>query len=82
MKIPVWVVKEVKPQTDYTLLLTFASGEKRIYDVSPLLETAIFADLKNKVFFMKAKAEHGTVMWNDDIDLCPEALYTDSCPIE
>ena len=27
---PVWVVCDVHPQRNYTLLLTFASGEKRI----------------------------------------------------
>lgn len=28
MKTPVWVVTNVQPQKDYTLILTFASGEK------------------------------------------------------
>ena len=29
MKSPVWVVKEVQPKEDYTLLLTFADGSKK-----------------------------------------------------
>ena len=37
MKEPVWVVKDVIAYEDYTLLITFSTGEKRIYDVRPLL---------------------------------------------
>ena len=29
MNTPVWVVKEVQPRKDYTLLITFADGAKR-----------------------------------------------------
>lgn len=75
MKSPVWVVKEVQPKEDYTLLLTFADGTKRIYDARPLLEKALYSQLKNIAFFLCAKAECGTVVWNDDVDIAPEHLY-------
>ena len=48
---PAWVVCDVHPQRNYTLLLTFASGEKRIYNALPLLEKEIYAPLKNLNFF-------------------------------
>lgn len=35
---PDWVVKKVVPNSDYTLLLTFANGEKKLYDAKPLLK--------------------------------------------
>ena len=75
MKTPVWVVKEVQPREDYTLLLTFADGTEKLYNARPLLEKAIYAQLKNISFFLDAKAEYGTVVWNDDIDIAPEHLY-------
>lgn len=81
MKNPVWVVEEVQPQADYTLLLTFTSGEKRVYHARPLLEKPIYAQLKNLAFFLGAKAACGTVIWNDDIDIAPEHLYECSSPI-
>lgn len=31
---------------------------------------------------MKAKAEHYTVVWNDDIDIAPEYLYENSRKIK
>ena len=38
MANPVWCVADVCPNTDYTLMLTFENGEKRLYDAKPLLD--------------------------------------------
>ncbi len=81
MTSPVWVVKEVQPKDDYTLILTFADGAKKVYNARPLLEKAIYSRLKNLAFFLRAKAECGTVVWNDDIDIAPEHLYKYSKPV-
>ena len=81
MKTPVWVVKAVVPQEDYTLLITFADGSKRIYNALPLLSKAIFADLRNLPFFLNARVSGDTVIWNDDIDIAPEHLYECSVPM-
>lgn len=75
MKEPSWVVREVCPQADYTLLLTFADGTKGVFDARPLLKKAMYAQLKNPAFFLRARASCGTVVWNDDIDIAPEHLY-------
>ena len=75
MKNPVWIVHEVEPHEDYTLLLTFANGEKKIYNARPLLEKAIYSQLKSPAFFLSAKVACGTVVWNDDLDIAPEHLY-------
>lgn len=50
MKIPVWVVTNVQPQKDYTLILTFVSGEEKLFDARPLLAKAIYKPLNNLVF--------------------------------
>lgn len=81
MKNPVWVVKEVEARKDYTLLITFTGGEQRIYNARPLLKKEIYSPLKNLAFFLKAKADCGTVVWNDDIDIAPEHLYECSRPV-
>ncbi len=75
MNLPKWVVKDVKANNDYTLLITFADGERKIYDARPLLKKPIYASLKNLPFFLSAKAECGTVVWSDDVDIAPEHLY-------
>lgn len=81
MKTPVWIVKEVVPREDYTLLLTFADGSQRVYNALPLLNKAIFADLKSLPFFLKAHVSGDTVIWNDDVDIAPEHLYECSVPV-
>lgn len=76
-----WIVKEVKPQKDYTLLLTFADGSKKVFDMKPLLDKPVFRPLNNVGLFMQAKTDDWTVVWNDDIDIAPEHLYECSVPI-
>ncbi|WP_294158092.1 DUF2442 domain-containing protein [uncultured Selenomonas sp.] len=80
MKTPNWVVKTATAAPDYTLHLTFADGKQGIYDARPLLEKPLFAKLKSLPFFLNAKAEDGTVVWDDDIDIAPEHLYDCSIP--
>lgn len=81
MKNPAWIVKDVTAKEDYTLLITFTGGEQRIYNARPLLEKAIYSPLKNLAFFLGAKADCGTVIWNDDVDIAPEHLYECSRPV-
>ena len=81
MANPVWCVEAVEPHEDYSMLLTFENGEKRIYDARPLLSKPICAELRNLNFFMMAKALYGTVVWSDDVDIAPEHLYDCSVPV-
>ncbi len=81
MKTPAWVVTDVQPKEDYTMLITFADGTRKIYNARPLLEKAIYSQLKSLAFFLGARAECGTVVWNDDIDIAPEHLYEYSKPL-
>lgn len=81
MNNPVWIVKDVKPQSNYMLAITFENGEKKLYDARPLLEKKMFNKLKNLSFFMQAKAQYGTVAWDDETDIAPEHLYNTSIPI-
>ena len=75
-------VSEVTPKDDYELLLTFDNGEKRSFDVKPLLEFEVFSPLSNREFFNSVKVEYGTVVWPQDIDYCPDTLYENSVPCE
>lgn len=70
-----WIVTSVEAKEDYTLVLTFIDGKRKVYNALPLLEKPIYAPLKNLGFFLKAKLSCGSVAWNDDIDIAPEHLY-------
>ena len=73
-----WSVVNVEPTRDYKLILTFAKGEKKIFDFKPLLANKINEPLLNVDFFMTAKVHHNTVMWDENLDVCPEYLYEKS----
>lgn len=64
---------------DMMLLLTFNTGEKRLYDAKDLLKFPAFKPLENVEIFKSVKTEHGIVVWlNGDIDIAPETLYKNS----
>lgn len=71
-------VKSVKPQDDYCLLLTFANGEKRVFDLKPYLEKPVFQRLKNVAVFQTARVVSGSVEWQGDVDLSYDTLYLES----
>lgn len=74
-------VVKVEADEKYQLHLVFSNGEKRLYDGKQLLGNEdVFASLENLQLFMQAKTDGCAVVWNDEIDIAPEALYEDSVP--
>ena len=72
-------VKAVKPLDDMMMIVTFSSGEKRLYDATQLLAFPAFQPLKDEKIFKNAKVEYGVVTWNDgEIDIAPETMYENS----
>ncbi len=78
MKTPDWVVENVEAKNDWTLCLSFANGVNKVFDMKPLLSKAMYEQLRNISLFKTAKAECGTVVWNDVIDIAPEYLFENS----
>ncbi|AVX30380.1 DUF2442 domain-containing protein [Carboxydocella sp. ULO1] len=77
-------VKEVKASSDYTLLITFDNGKKKIYDFSPLLDQDNFLDLKNIALFKAAQVDAGGygVTWPNGADISEYALWVDGKEIK
>lgn len=71
-------VKHVSVSSDYKLHLAFTSGERGIYDCSPLLNFGVFQELQDLDYFKQAKVLDGTVVWPHEQDICPDTLYLDS----
>lgn len=69
----------VKPLNDYRILLSFSTGEKKVYDVKPLLSLSVFQPLNEKSVFDSVQLDFDTVTWcNGNIDIAPETLYEQS----
>lgn len=77
------LVQKVKPLDDMMMIVTFRSGEKRLYDATQLLSFPAFQSLKKDEVFKSAKVEHGVVTWADgEIDIAPETMYENSYAYE
>lgn len=78
-------IKEVKPLPDYNLLVGFADGEQKRYDVLPLLEKSeMFKDLLSiSGLFECVRVDSGGygISWNDDIDLSCGELWENGIQI-
>lgn len=73
-----FAVKEVKPLSDYQLLLTFENGEKRIFDMEPYLDKGIYKELKDESKFKSVRVSFDSIEWCNQADIDPEFLYEKS----
>ena len=71
-------VISVVAEQNYTLLLVFENGQKRRFDMKPLLDKKPFSRLRDLPLFMKATVAFGTVVWPGNIDIAPETLWDKS----
>ena len=72
-------VTAVKPLPDWMMVVTFRSGEKRLFDASVLFSYPAFRALENNDIFMSPKIDHGVITWmNGDIDIAPEFVHAKS----
>lgn len=65
--------------TDHLMmLLTFSTGEKRVFDAS-ILSGSAFEPLKDDSVFRDFRILHGVITWMDEnIDCAPEYMYEHS----
>jgi hypothetical protein len=71
-------VSQVQALDDYWLRILFKDGAVKRFDVKPFLEFPAFQRLKKNSLFFNAHVAHGTVVWDDMIDLSPDTLYLQS----
>ena len=70
------LVANVRALADKILMLTFNTGETKLYDMSELLELPAFSELQDDTIFANPKLTHGVVTWLDgEIDIAPETMY-------
>lgn len=73
-------IVDVKPLEDMMMILTFSTGEQRLFDATVLSGPA-FEPLSNTEVFNNCKIVDGAVTWlNEEIDCAPEYMYENSYP--
>lgn len=72
-------IKSINPQENYILLVTFESGEQKLYDIKPLTKKFhMFQELTTiEGLFKKVKVDQGGygISWNENIDLSCNELW-------
>ena len=88
-------ITSVVPDDDYTLILTFDNGEKRLYDMKPFIKDGtVFEFIRDKSVFSRVYLDEykavswdkepsvdSREVWNNKIDICPDACYIESTPL-
>lgn len=87
---------DVKANENYTLVITFNNGEKRLMDCKTFIkDNTVFEILKDYNVFKRVYVDSthsiswdkdpnidSEKVWSNKIDLCPDSSYIDSVPIE
>ena len=61
---------------DYRVALTFADGTQGVVDLSDLAGRGVFSLWSDYAEFEKVRiGDNGELLWADQLDLCPDALY-------
>ena len=70
-------VTQVQALNDFVLRVSFKYNSTKLFDVKPYLSYPAFQRLKAGCSFFKAHVEHGTVVWDEMLDISPDTLYLD-----
>ena len=69
-------IVELKPLPEYKLRVRFADGVEGEADLSHLAGKGVFSIWNDYAEFEKARiGEHGELLWEGGVDLCPDAVY-------
>jgi hypothetical protein len=69
-------ISEVKVSQGYCLELVFDDGVHGVVDLSGLVGKGVFAIWCDRRIFEQVRiGSFGELIWADQIDLCPDALY-------
>ena len=72
---------EAEPGT-WSVIATFVSGERRRYDVAPLLAKGIFQQIADPVAFAAVRTdEMGGIAWEAGPDLSRDTVYLGGTPV-
>ena len=74
-------VNKVTPLSDYKLLVEYATGEQKIFDVKPYISGDWYGQLANMDIFKTVRPCGTTVEWEDGQDIAPHELYDMSVPV-
>ena len=68
-------ITNAKTLPGYKVHVVFDTGESGVFDCSPYLSHPYWKRLSDPAFFQLVRAEYGTLVWPDDIDIDSEDVW-------
>lgn len=72
-------IVQAVPTGNYRLWLMFSDGLEAEVDLQQVVtgRGGVFEAFESRAFFAEVRVDHeaGTVVWPNDVDLCPDVLY-------
>ena len=70
-------IMSVETRNDLKLLLSYSTGESKIFDVAPYATGSWFGELKDPFYFAKVRLlpDGSGIEWPDGQDIAPHELY-------
>lgn len=68
-------VVSARPLPDFRVKVVFDTGTSGVFDCKPLLSDPFWKRLSDPAFFRLVRAEYGTLVWPEDIDIAPEDVW-------
>ena len=75
-----WRIVEANPLDGFRLFVRFVDGTTGTVDLSGLVHSSragVFATLSDPDIFRQVFVERGAVTWPGELDLAPDAMYTE-----
>lgn len=67
---------DVEPREGYRIWLRYSDGAAGEVDLSNMAGRGVFKVWLDRTFFEGVHVSgHGSIAWNDDVELCEDALY-------
>ncbi len=73
-------VKDAKALDGHRLLVVFANGEEKVFDIKRYLKYPVFHPLTDEKEFKRFHLVDGTIEWDCGADLSPDTFYLESTP--
>lgn len=68
-------IRSARPLQDFKLDVEFVNGERKIFDVSPYLDSGVFRALRDRSVFGAVQVVEGALEWPGEIDLSWDTIY-------
>ena len=69
-------IVSVSPRSGFKVWVEFASGDSGVLDLTCFRqEGGVFEKWDDRGFFESVAVDYGTLVWGDDLDICPYLLY-------